>query len=255
MTEKPINTFIVDDEKNATDMLVSLLQDYFPKVRVVGTADSIKSAYEGIQSHKPDLVFLDINLGSQLSFELLELFDKIDFQIIFLTAYEQYAIQAIKVSALDYVLKPVNIGKLKEAITRYNEQLESNITMKVGQMISNISTDDLNQHKIALPVQSGTEFKRIDDILYLMADGSYTRFHFRDKTQIVVSKHLKLYNDVLIDYGFYRIHNSVLINLKYVRKIGKSHGGYVIMEDGNELSISKSRKDGFLTVFHSTILN
>lgn len=241
-----VTVFIVDDEPKAIKSLSQVLTTFFDHVDIVGSATDVDHAFKEIGDKKPQLVFLDIEMGSQNGFQLLRKFDTIDFHIAFVTAHEEFALQAIKFSAIDYIIKPAGLSDLTVLLDKVREQSQSSSdVMKVKHMFGNFLTEDKKEHKITLPVSDGFEFVKVDDILYLRADGGYTIFHLKDTT-VISSKNLKFFEEILTSYGFYRIHNSTLINLKYIKKISKALGGQVIMEDQSEWGISRSRKEEFM---------
>ncbi len=242
-----IDIFIVDDEQRAIDTLSKTLTSFIDNVRITGTATNISDAYHQLLEKKPRLLLLDIEMGAENGFQLLEKFDSIDFHIAFVTAHEEFALKAIKFSALDYIIKPASIHDLKTLILK----LENNATskaesQKVKQMFGNFLTSDKREHKITVALAEGYEFIKVDDIYYLKADGSYTIFCLKDGTRLLTSRSLKFFESLLEAYGFYRIHNSTFINIKYIKRLNKTAGGSVVMEDGEEFSISKSRKDEFM---------
>jgi len=246
MTDK-ISVFVVDDEQRAIEALKKTFADFLPNVTLVGTANTIQDAFEGIKANAPQLVFLDIEMGSQSGFELLELFDEIKFQVAFVTAHEEFALKAIKFSAIDYIIKPASISDLKILLEKVEQQPKQNLeNLKVKQMFGNFITPDKNEHKITIAIAEGYEFIKVSDIYYLKADGSYTDFCLKDGKKLTTSKSLKFFESILEGYGFFRIHNSTLINIKYIKRISRASGGSVIMEDKEEFSISKSRKDEFM---------
>lgn len=242
-----IQAVIIDDEQKSIDTLSKVIETFTPHVEVAYTTTHLQEGYTFINAHQPALVFLDIEMGGYSGFDLLELFDEINFHLIFVSAYEEFALKAIKFSALDYLLKPVNPAELKNAIKKV-EQLgvRESEGRKVKQMLNNFLTNERGNHKITLATFDGFEFVEIDNILYCKADGSYTHFHLKNGQKITTSKNLKFYADILIEYGFYRNHSATLINLRFIKRYSKSDGGYLIMVDGSELSISKSRKAGLL---------
>ena len=241
-----LTVFIVDDEPKAIKSLSLVLTTFFDHIEIVGTATNIEDAYKEIVEKHPQLVFLDIEMGTQNGFQLLRKFEFIDFHIAFVTAHEEFALQAIKFSAIDYIIKPAGISDLTLLLDKINQQDQSSSdVMKVKHMFGNFLTEDKKEHKITLPVSDGYEFVKVDDILYLRADGGYTNFHLKDTT-IISSKNLKFFEEILGNYGFYRIHNSTLINLKYIKKVSKTLGGQVIMEDRSEWGIARSRKEEFM---------
>lgn len=242
-----INAIIVDDEQKSIDTLNAVIDTFTPNVNVLKTATQIQEAYTFINTHSPTILFLDIEMGAFSGFDLLELFDEINFHLIFVTAHEEFALKAIKFSALDYLVKPVNPKELKSAIKKVEEiGTRETVDKKVKQMLNNFSIHERDNHKITLATFDGFEFVEVFDILYCKADGSYTHFYLKNGQKITTSKNLKFYADILIDYGFYRNHSATLINLRYIKKYTKSDGGFIIMTDGSELSVSKSRKAGLL---------
>lgn len=242
-----MRVFIVDDEETALDSFSTLISSFFEHVQILGSAQNVSDAFNLIKKLKPDLVFLDVEMGKESGFDLLELFDEVDFHVAFLTAHEEFALKAIKFSAIDYIVKPASIAELKDLFKRVHK-IGRNKSIK--HMFSNFVTTDKSQHKIALPVAEGVEFEKVDNILYIRADGSYTTFYMKNESALTVSKNLKFFESILTDYRFFRIHNSTLINLKYIKKMGKSAGGYVVMENNEEFSISKSRKEAFIRILN-----
>ncbi|MBT7994629.1 MAG: response regulator transcription factor [Bacteroidetes bacterium] len=244
-----MEVFIVDDEQRALDSLSKLLTNFFEHIKILGTALNVDDAYSQILQKKPQLIFLDIEMGKESGFNLLEKFEEIDFHIVFLTAHEEYALRAIKFSAIDYIIKPAGISDLKTLFQKIsNNPIKSSDNQNIKHMFGNFLTKDKSEHEIALPVTEGIEFIKVNDIISVIADGSYTHFSLRSKNDLTVSKNLKFFESILTEYGFFRIHNSTLINLKYIKIVGKSSGGYVVMENDVEYSISKSRKEEFMKV-------
>ncbi len=245
--EKTTSVFIVDDEQRAIETLSKTLTTFFDNIIVLGTATNVLEAYSQIVETKPQLLFLDIEMGLESGFELLEKFENIFFHVAFVTAHEEFALKAIKFSALDYIIKPASVSDLKQLIQKLESQPKNNEeNQKVKQLFGNFLTQDKSEHKITIAIAEGYDFIKVNDILYLMADGSYTNFCLKNGQKLTTSKSLKFFESILESYGFFRIHNSTLINLKYIKRISKSAGGSVIMEDNQELSISKSRKDEFM---------
>lgn len=242
-----INAVIVDDEPDSIDTLRVLVNTFLDNVEIIGSATDIKTAYSLIQSHEPDLVFLDIEMGTDTGFDLLELLDNSNFHLIFVTAHEKFALKAIRFSALDYLIKPVSPQELKRSVARLQRFGEpKDDVKKVKHMFTNLLTENRGHHRLSIPTLDGFEFVKISDILYCKADGSYSHIYLKNGEKLTTSKNLKYYSEILEEYSFYRIHSATLINLMYLKKFGKSVGGYVIMEDGSELSVAKSRKNGLL---------
>lgn len=230
---------IVDDEQDNIENLEMLLDEFCTNISVIGTASNFKKAKELILSLDPDVLFLDIQMGNQKVFELLEELEVISSEIIFVTAYEDYAIQSYDFNTAGYILKPINISKLQKSV----EKAITNIQVKAEKEEKSVTSHNYSlANKIAFPVKNGFKLKRIQDIQYLQAEGSYTIVFFVDKKQLLVSKNLGYYESRLEAYGFIRIHPSALINFQYVIELDRTDGGYIVMEQGTHLPISKSKR-------------
>lgn len=237
-----LKTVIVDDEVNGRETLSLLLKQYCPMLAIAGMASNLKEAEELIITEKPSLVFLDIEIGTQSVFELLNKITKIDFEIIFITAHENYAIKAIRFMAIDYLLKPVDITQLTEAVDR----AIINFKKRKGQLnfealMNNLQQKDTNLHRIALSTSDSYELVRVEEILYCAAEGSYTHFILVNEEERFVSRHLKHYEQLLSGYGFFRPHQSCLINLKHIKKILRTEGGIIEMNNGKQLPIVRNK--------------
>lgn len=238
-----IQCAIIDDEKTARENISLLLHEFCSEIEIIGEADSIESGLELIQNENPQLVFLDIQLGSRTVFELLKQLKTIDFSIIFITAYDHFAIKAIQFSAIEYLLKPIEIHQLTKAVEKARKQILSNKNdSRISNLLQNLNSSSKSGHKIAVATSEGYELIYVSQIMYCIADGSYTHFHFTDRDHIIVSKNLKYYQNLLTGYRFRRCHSSCLINLTYIQTIGKSDGGFIKMEDGKILPISKQSR-------------
>lgn len=240
-----LRAIIVEDEKHSRETLKQLLTEYCQGVEILYAAESISEAEVAIKTHNPDLVFLDIELKTGTSFDLLESLGDINFEIIFTTAYDQYAIRAIKFSSLDYLLKPIDLDELRNAV----EKAKISRNSKTHQQQLEILIDNLKRGRpgrICLATQEGFEFIDTNKIIYCKANGSYTEFILTENKKILVSKHLKEYENLLDNHQFMRVHNSYLINLKEVKKYVKTDGGYIVMNNGDAVSLSKGKRDAFL---------
>lgn len=236
---------IIDDEVSARNNLARLLENNFPEHEIIGQADGVKKGKSLIDQLEPELIFLDVQMQDGTGFDLLKLVDISKFHLIFVSAYDHFAITAIKFSAVDYLLKPVEIEDLRIAFdkikqTNYNKDLKQ----KLDILLSNINRID----KIALPSLSGIEFVKIEDIIRCESDNNYTNFFLKNGNKIIVSKTLKEFEEMLETKGFFRTHKSHIINLNYMKKYVKGEGGYVIMEDGSEVLVSRRRKDDFINI-------
>ncbi|MBL7138436.1 MAG: response regulator transcription factor [Bacteroidales bacterium] len=237
---------IIDDEKKGRSVIAGLLHRlYRDEIQIVAEADSVETAFIKIKKHHPDVLFLDIQLPDGTGFDLLEKVPQIDFFIIFITAYEQYAIKAFKFSALDFLLKPIDEDELIHAIEKLKKEHQSKTFRdKLDVLLKNRN----GYEKIALPSQDGIRFVRIRDIVRCESDSNYTRFYLIQHEKILVTRTLKEYEELLCSEKFFRIHQSHLINLAYVEKYKKGEGGTVIMEDGSEVEVSRRKKEQFLQV-------
>jgi two-component system LytT family response regulator len=245
-------TIIVDDEKGCRNSLEGLLKD-FPQITIVATVNSIASAQEAINRIEPQLVFLDIEMPGGTGFELLENTSSINFDVIFTTAYDKYAIKAIKYSALDYLLKPIDPNELNEAINRFTSKKNDQdlINIKFKTLLNNISGETTHQ-KIAIPDGEGLNFITITDIIRFQSDGSYTYMHTSQSNKpTLISKPIGDYQDMLAEEVFVRIHRSHLINLQHVVKYVKGEGGYAIMSDNSKVEVSRRKKADFIEALSS----
>lgn len=250
--ERMLRVVIVEDEPHSRMSLENLLRDYCPDTVVVGRSENIADGVHEISLKKPDLIFLDIEMPGGNGFELLEQCHELDFDVIFTTAFEHYALKAIKFSALDYLLKPIDVDELKDAVRKVRQKkVRAAENVKLFTLLQNLGKSKLDQ-TIALATAEGLEFIRVSDIYYCQAEGSYTLFHLKNSGRLLVSKHLKEYENLLGDYGFFRVHNSFLVNLSEVARYVKGDGGYLVMSNGDAVNLSARRKDAFVRLFGHT---
>lgn len=249
-----IKAIIVDDEQHCIDALQTMLQKKCPEVTVLGGVNSVKEAKELIMELQPDVVFLDVEMPHQNGFELLKMFDKITFDVIFTTAYEQYALKAIKFNALDYLLKPFSVKELQDAVQKCIVRRNSNAangqqettTSPLEVFLQNMKTMHQTHKKIALPTINGLVFMPVQNIVRCESTGNYTRIFFTDKKNLMVSRPLKEFEELLTDVDFFRVHNSHLINLQQMQSYIQGEGGFALMSDGTQVEISRRRKADFL---------
>lgn len=244
-----IRTLIVDDEHHGRQSLQRALEQYCPETEIVGICDSPETGIEAIRKLRPDLVFLDIQMPNLSGFDVLQQVAPIQFEVIFVTSYDKYAIKAIKFSALDYLLKPLDVDDLIHAVRKAAEQLKK----KGGDhrylsVLHNIDYTSGKIEKLAVPTLEGIDFFKTDDIIYCHADGSYTTLYLTGQPKKLISKNLKEFEDLLGPSGFCRVHNSFLINMKHIQKYIKGDGGYVILTGNHKVDISRRRKDAFLNL-------
>ncbi len=228
---------IVDDEESVINDLKGLLEMNCPQVEVVGTARRSAEALELIHAIRPQIVFLDIQIDEKTGLELLKGFDNLDMQVIFVTAHNQYALDAFKLSAVDYLLKPVDSEELIEAVKKATDNIGKDLIHKQLTTLVHNLTPGANIKKIVLSDMDGLHIIDIPDILWCHANGSYTEFKMKDGTQVVVSKHLKTYEKQLVDQGFERVHRSYVLNIYNIKKIDRSRGE-IRMKNDESLPIS-----------------
>jgi len=243
-----IRALIVDDEPKNIRILHGLLQSYCPQVHVVGQANGFHKALELIESSHPDLLFLDIEMPYGNAFDLLEKIMPVKFEIIFVTAFNDYALKAFRYSALDYLLKPVNIDELKAAVAKAEQKLDQkNVNLQLNNFINNFKKAELQ--KIALPLLDGLLFVPVPEITYLHAKGSYTDVHLHNGEIHTTARTIKDYEDMLSQDTFCRVHHAYLINVNHIKKYSRGRGGFIEMEDGAIIEVSVRRKDEFLARF------
>ena len=243
-----IKALIVDDELNNRENLNSLLSEYCKNVEVVGLANSVDTAFRIIKSQKPDLVFLDIKMPEKDGFQLLESLNEINFEVIIVTAYNQYAIQAIKFCAIDYLLKPIDIIELTNAVDNVSRRMDKKQeNERLKQLVSHLNNKSAST-KIGLASQNKVDFVEISRITRCEAANNYTHVFLDSQVKKTISKTLKEFEELLKDHGFIRIHQSHLINTAYIQSYQKSDGGYIRMIDKSIIPISRTRKSEIIAL-------
>ncbi len=239
-----LSALIVDDEDKVRETIKHMLSVYCPNINVVGEANSVQSGYNGIIELKPDVVFLDIKMPDGTGFELLKKFEKIDFYFIVITAFEEFAIQSFKVSALDYLLKPIDATDLMNAVVKLTKVIDSDETkIRLNTLISNIESGKNESKKIVIKTLDGVFVVQSDEIVRCESDNNYTVIHFKDTTKILVSKTLKEFDDILTPLSFVRCHQSHLINTKYIVKYIKFPNAVLLLTDDTSIPISVRKKE------------
>lgn len=241
-----IRTVLVDDETDNIRVLKRLLETYCPQVSVVGTAEGVESALELIRTVKPDLAFLDIEMIQGNAFDLLNQLMPLQFQVIFVTAFDAYAIRAFKYSAVDYLLKPVDVDDLRRAVEKAAIRQEQKDMSQIRTLLENVGALQLSQQKMAIPTLTGLTFVTISDIIRFEAQGHYTAIYLTNGETLLTTRNIKDFEDLLPDSIFYRVHHSHIINLQRVQKYQKGRGGHVIMEDGSAIEVATRRRQDFM---------
>ncbi|MFZ0280587.1 MAG: LytTR family DNA-binding domain-containing protein [Bacteroidales bacterium] len=244
---KKLRTIIIDDEQDAVEFINSIIGEYCTSLEVVGRAYNVTDGTSIIKEKNPDLVFLDVEMPNGTGFDLLTQFPVKEFDVVFITAFNHYAIKAIKFSAVDYILKPININEFIEAVTRViRKRSDKSFT---GSENLKILLENLRSplpSRLAIPTSDGMEYLIPKEIVRIEADRSYSWFFLNGNRKILVSKHLKEFQELLGDRSFFRSHNSHLVNLKFVKKFIRRDGGYIEMLDGSVVPISRNKKEIFL---------
>jgi len=237
---------IVDDEADAVQFITSLIEEYCPNINIAGKAHSAVEGTKVIQEVKPDIVFLDVEMPHGNGFDLLSNFPKKTFDVIFVTAFNHYAINAIKFSAVDYILKPININEFLDAVKKVEEKRSGTEFREssFATLFENLKSG--HPRKLAIPTSDGMEYLDTAHIIRVEADRSYSWFYMSDGKKYLVSRNLKEYQELLNDSNFFRSHNSHLINLDHVKKFVRHEGGYIIMSDESSVPLSRGKKDLFL---------
>ena len=241
-----VRAIIVDDEPYCCEALATLLERYCPEIKISDICYSGESALAAIREIRPQLIFLDIEMPHMNGFEMLEKLPAIDFGLIFTTSYDQYAIKAIRFSALDYLLKPVDREELQKAVQKAIKHLRQPLSQQLEILLQKMNNASSSPQKIALPTMEGLQMVSLDAIISCESDSNYTIFYLKGKQKIVVSRTLKDVEEMLEDYSFFRVHNSYLVNINEINKFIKGEGGYLLMSDGTTVDVSRSKKEELL---------
>jgi len=244
-----LRTIIIDDEFHIQQVLEKLVTQYCQNVKIVAKADSVQSGVETINNYHPDLVLLDIKMEDGTGFDLLKKLEPVDFKVIFITAYDQYAIKAFKFSALDYLLKPVDPAHLVDAVNKAEKLLISDMNTQLNTLTDNIQSEERSKHKIILKTIDKIHLVKISEIIYCESDANYTSFYLLNGSKIVISVTLKEYDEMLSDYGFFRVHKSFLINLIHIDCFDKADGGSVILANDCKVPVATRKRDQLLELF------
>ena len=247
-----LTAVIIDDENNALDLLKARLEKHCSDIQILACCNSGEKGIDAITKLKPDLVFLDIEMPGKNGFDVLNETKQLRYAVIFTTAYDQFAIKAIKYAALDYLLKPIDIEELKEAVNKALQQKDQlpQLEKKIELLLSQLQHQSQAANKIAIPVGNAIQFFAPDEIVRCESDSNYSSIFFANGKKVVLTKTLKEVEESFGGLSFYRIHNSHLVNLNHITQFSKAEG-YVIMSDGTNVNISRNRKEEFMELFRS----
>lgn len=244
-----IRAIIIEDEKKSRETLLGLLQKYCLSVEIVAQAEGYREGVQLVKKYKPDVIFLDIQMPDGSGFRLLEELKDMDFDVIFTTAFDQFAIKAIKYSALDYLLKPIVPQELVDAINKLKvKKANAEKRKSIETLLDNIKTPEEDPHKIVLSTAEKIHVIDVDDILRCESDNYYTYFYFTNGDKLLISKTLKENEELLSHHSFIRPHKSHLINVKYIKSFIRQDGGYIIMTDGSKVPVSRRKREKILEI-------
>ena len=244
-----LKAIIIDDEANSRNALRQKLMNHCPEVNIIAECENGEEGIKSIETNKPDIIFLDVEMPRMNGFTMLQQLHQHDFEIIFITAYDHYAIKAIKYSALDYLVKPVEVSDLKIAVGKAAlKRKSSSGNMALETLLHNLMSKQKEQHRIAIPSMEGLQFVEISDIIYLEANSNYSTFHLTGNKKITVSKTLKDFEELLPQSVFIRIHHSYIININCIEKYVKGDGGQVLMKNGALLDVARRKKEEFMKI-------
>lgn len=250
-----LKAIIIEDEFNARQALKNMLEFYHPEIELIGESASVKESVALLQQTAPDLLFMDVKLPDGESFEVFNSMKARAFQIIFITAHDEYALKAIKLSALDYLLKPIKPKDLKQAVDKAMKSMEDEELMKIKieTCVSNINSPDRRPRRIIINTAEKMHVLDTFDVVRCQARENYTDIYIKNRECIVAAKTLKEFEEMLSPYGFYRIHYSHLVNMQYVKAFDKRSGGHVQLADKEKVPVSNRRRDGFLKALRNFI--
>ncbi len=238
-----ITATIVDDEPYSCEALATLLERYCPDVKILDICYSASGALKSIKDQKPGILFLDIEMPHMNGFEMLEKLTEVDFELIFTTSYDQYAIKAIQFSALDYLLKPIDSEELQKSVQRAVNNPKHLLPQQIAVLLQKLNHPTIPVNKIAIPTMEGLQMILVENIISCESDRNYTILFLKNKQKIIASRTLKDIEEMLGDYSFARVHHSYVVNLNEVEKYIKGEGGYLLMSNGTTVDVSRSRKE------------
>jgi two-component system, LytTR family, response regulator len=241
-----LKAILVDDELNSLQNLQFKIREYCPSIRIVAQTQNPEEAITLIQLHKPDVLFLDIEMPRMSGFKMLEQITEVDFEVIFITAYNHYAINAIRISAFDYLVKPVAIEDLQQTVERLANFSIKKTRERANLLKQNLANPKSQEDHIAIPTNDGLEFIQIKQIIRIESSSNYSKIILQNGQHLLVTRQLKDFEELLQDYRFYRVHHSHLVNLNFIAKYIRGDGGQVTMRNGDMIDVSRRKKEVFL---------
>ena len=242
----PLKAILVDDELNSLQNLQFKIQEYCPSIRVVAQTQNPEEGIRMINQYKPDVLFLDIEMPRMSGFKMLEQIPEVDFEVIFITAYNHYAIHAIRISAFDYLVKPVGIEDLQQTVERLGNFAAKKTRERAENLKQNLANPKSQEDQIAIPTSDGLEFIQIKQILRIESSSNYSKLILQNGQHMLVTRQLKDFEEMLQDYRFYRVHHSHLINLGFIARYVRGDGGQITMRNGDVIDVSRRKKEVFL---------
>ena len=247
-----IHTLIVDDEFQSRKLITKMLSRFFPEINNITEAATIDAARKAIDTTLPQLIFLDIQMQGENAFDLLDKITDYNFETIFITAHNQFAVKAFRYNALDYLMKPVDADEFKAAVIKAVKRIKQAIKNppdQIGSLAQQLKNPQKIPDRIIIPTAEGYLIIPVQDISYCHSNSNYTVFYLKDKTKVTSSYTLRYYEDILSEHNFFRIHRSYMINLAFIKMYRKTDGGIVVMNDGQEIEVSRSNKEAFMKFF------
>ena len=241
-----LKAIIIDDEPYCCEILAAMLESDCPEVEIIGIYNNAKDALIAIRQQSPDLVFLDVEMPRMNGFEMLEQLPAINFHLIFTTSYDQYALKAIRFSAIDYLLKPIDREELKKAVDKVKERIQTPIPQQLEILMQKLKHPSIQINKIALPTMEGLQMIPVDTIISCESDDNYTSLQLKSKKKILVTRSLKDMEEILEQHSFIRVHRYYIVNLNEIEKYIKGEGGYLVMSDGTSIDVARNKKEVLL---------
>jgi len=244
-----IKAILIDDETHCRESLSIQLEKYCSEIQLLAKCSSGAEGLDAVAEHQPDVVFLDVEMPTMNGFEMLQQFSHIPFEVIFTTGYDAYAIKAIRFSAIDYLLKPIDKDELIKAVAKVSRKTDHNLNQQLDILLEKLDNKHALLQKIALPTLEGFELVSLENILHCKADSNYTHVVLKHGKTVLVSRTLKEIEELLEGQAFLRVHHSHIVNLNEIARYIKGEGGYVVMSDNTSITVSRSRKDALLKIF------